>query len=342
MSVRKVGYLEEFEVREAILESNTSSVSILSFGAITKNWRICVDGSIIPILLGFDSLAAYQADKNFIGIIAGRVANRVNRGRFNLNGVEYYLSLNDYPHHLHGGLVGFGKRNWNLEFDSKKCAVQLTYVSGHLEEGYPGVVDVKVIVGLEGNTLTYEMVAIPDRPTPISLALHNYYNLMGSGTIGNHTIESIARCYTPTDKTLIPTGEIADLQNFRKSFGESKWDLRRPKTFHQLDMEKMGIDINLVMPVQRDMKSPIARVISQTGLILEICSDQPGLQFYSGKNLSSDYVGHNGEKYKAFAGFCLEPQKFPSSITIPSFPSIVCTPEHPYKQVTVVKVSNSK
>ena len=341
MRVKQVGIIDGYEVREASLESNTSSVSILSFGAITKNWSVSVGGSIIPILLGFKSLEAYQEDKNFMGIIAGRVANRVRNGTFKLNNIVYQLPVNAHPNHLHGGNFGFGKKNWSLEIDSKNCAVKMARVSPHLEEGYPGLVDITVIISLSGNILSYEMTAIPDRPTPINMAQHNYYNLMGSGNVWEHKIESKATAYTPVDTDLIPTGIIADLNTYRLNNGESQWNLNTKKAFKRLDKEQIGIDINLVLPSNDNINSSIAKVTAENGVVLEVYSNQPGLQFYTGKNLSSAHVGHSGQNYGPYDGFCLEPQKFPSSLTIPSFPSIIVSPERPYKQVTIVKLSTS-
>ena len=256
--------------------------------------------------------------------------------------MEYQLSINDGPNHLHGGEFGFGKHNWDLDFDSRNCAVQLRRVSPHLEEGYPGAVEVTVTVTLWDNTLTYEMSAVPDRTTPISLAQHNYYNLMGFGDIWGHRVESIATRYTPSDKNLIPNRKILDLKNFKVDRGLSQWDLETAKTFNQLDADRSGIDINLVLPANRSVKSPVANVTAKNGIVLQIFSDQPGLQLYSGKNLTSEYLGYNGKKYDAFQGFCLEPQNFPSSLTIPSFPSIICSPDCHYTQTTSVKVSDCK
>ena len=342
MTVKNFGSIGGLEVKEALLESGASSVSILSFGAVTRFWNFKTAKSTIPILLGFDSLEAYQVDKSFIGIVAGRVANRTKNGCFKINNMEYQLSINDGPNHLHGGEFGFGKHNWDLDFDSKNCAVQLRRVSPHLEEGYPGAVEVTVTVTLRDNTLSYDMRAVPDRTTPISLAQHNYYNLMGFGDIWDHQVESIASQYTPSDKKLIPNGKILDLRHFKIDSGLGPWDLASAKTFNQLDDDRSGIDINLVLPVNRSLKSPVVKVTAKNGIVLQLFSDQPGLQLYSGKNLSSEYLGHNGKKYDAFQGFCLEPQKFPSSLTIPSFPSIMCSPDCPYTQVTSVKLSDRK
>ena len=339
MLVKDVGIADGVTVKEALLQSDGSSISVLSFGAITKNWSVKFGGKSIPIVLGFDTLDAYLADTNFVGVIAGRVANRTQNGRFKLDKIEYQLPINAYPNHLHGGTLGFGKKNWNLDIDSKNCAVQLHRVSSHFEQGYPGRVDVTVIVKLHKNTVTYEMSAIPDRSTPINLAQHNYYNLMGKGDIWDHYFESMATSYTPVDETLIPTGNISDLKDYRMKSNRGQWDLSIPKTLAQLDPEGFGIDMNLVLPAERNKKLPVASMIAKNGIKLEVFTDQPGLQFYSGKNLSSKFVGHSGKKYGPFEGFCLEPQKFPSSLTIPSFPSVIFTPENPYKQVTSVKVS---
>ena len=339
MFVKDAGIINGEVVKEALLESDGSSVSVLSFGGITKSWTVKFGSKSIPIVLGFDSLDAYKVDKNFVGIIAGRVANRTQNGRFKLGTIEYQLPINDYPNHLHGGSLGFGKKNWELEFDSKNCAVQLHRVSAHLEQGYPGVVDVTVMVKLHKNTVTYEMSAIPDRPTPINLAQHNYYNLMGKGNIWGHYFESVAKSYTPMNEMLIPTGSISDLESYGMKTNRAQWNLSSPKTLAQLDPKGVGIDMNLVFPAERNKEIPVAAMTAKNGLKLEIFTDQPGLQLYSGKNLSGNSLGHTGKKYEPFEGFCLEPQKFPSSLTIPTFPSIIFTPENHYKQVTSIKVS---
>ena len=341
MSLTNLGSLGGIEVKEAHLQSNTSSVSILSFGAITKSWIVKADNKIVPILLGFDSLEYYQADKNFMGIIAGRVANRTKNGQFNINGEDYSLALNDYPHHLHGGELGFGKQHWNLDFDSQSGAVQLSRVSADLEEGYPGTVNITVQVNLFENTLTYTMTATPDRPTPINLAQHNYYNLMGTGSIWDHEIKSVADNYTPTTDSLIPTGEVVLLEKKIIDGTATYWDLSQPKAFSHLDPTRNGIDINLVLPSQVNLSIPVVKVTSKNGLSLEMFTNQPGLQFYTGKNLLSTFPGSSGQMYGPFEGFCVEPQKFPSSLTIPSFPSIICTPEKPYKQTTSIKISST-
>ena len=341
MSVTNLGTFGGTEVKQALLESDTSSVSILSYGAITKSWRVKAGSGTVPILLGFDTLEAYQADKSFMGIIAGRVANRTKNGRCIINGLEYSFALNDYPHHLHGGECGFGKRHWNLDLDSQSCAVQLRRVSAHLEEGYPGTVDVTVKITLFESTLTYEMIAIPDRPTPINLAQHNYYNLMGTGSIWDHEIESVANNYTPTTDDLIPTGEVVPLETKMIDGAATHWDLSEPKAFGCLDPTRSGIDINLVLPSQVNPSVSAVKVTAKNGFSLEVYTNQPGLQFYTGKNLSSAHAGFSGQMYRPFKGFCLEPQKFPSSLTIPSFPSIICTPEQPYKQTTSIKISST-
>ena len=341
MSLTNLGTLGGTEVIQALLESDTSSVSILSYGAITRSWGVKAGGRTVPILLGFDKLESYQADKSFMGIIAGRVANRTKNGQCIINGLEYSFALNDYPHHLHGGEFGFGKQHWNLDFDSQSGTVQLRRVSADLEEGYPGAVDITVQVTLFENTLTYEMTAIPDRPTPINLAQHNYYNLMGAGSIWDHEIRSVANNYTPTTDDLIPTGEVLSLETKMIDGTATHWDLSQLKAFGYLDPKRGGIDINLVLPSQVDLSIPAVKVTANNGLSLEVFTNQPGLQFYTGKNLLSVHPGFSGQLYRPFEGFCVEPQKFPSSLTIPSFPSIICTPEQPYNQTTSIKISST-
>ena len=267
INAKEIGKINGSVVKEALLQSNTSAVSVLSFGAITKSWFVGRGHSKLSIVLGFESLEAYLVDKNYVGVIAGRVANRTKNGFFKLGDVEYQLAKNNYPHHLHGGVIGFGKHNWNLDVDSRNCAVQLTRTSSHLEDGYPGLVDVKVVISLEENTLKYEMQALPDRPTPISLAQHNYYNLEGGGGIWEHTIKSMSTSYTPTDRNLIPNGNIVDLKSYRVKDGKSEWDLKTPKAFNQLDPERYGIDINLVLPLSRNLKTPVASISAKSGIM---------------------------------------------------------------------------
>jgi aldose 1-epimerase len=339
MSVNFFGSYNGLEVREAVLENSTNLISILSFGAITRDWRVDLGSKAIPVVLGFDSIVSYWNDKNFMGIIAGRYANRIDKGKLKVGDFDYQLLLNDYPNHLHGGHFGFGKKNWELDFDSSRCSAQLRYVSSDLEEGYPGKVEVTVTITLSGNVLSYEMTAVPDQATPINLAQHNYYNLMGQGSIWNHKIESVATQFTPVTKNMIPDGRILD--TLETSVFNELLDLNfsTQKTILEADFKKQGVDINFALP-RNKISSPVMKVVAESGLCLELFTDQPGVQFYSGANIRNGELGHTGTSYKPFDGFCLESQHFPSSVTIPSFPNTIYTPDKPYKQVTRVKISN--
>ncbi len=340
MIVKSFGKNDGANVNEVVLQNSNNSVSIISYGAITRDWRVLHDSKEVSVLLGFDSLGAYKSDKNFIGIIAGRVANRIERGRFTISGTEYQLGLNDYPNHLHGGYLGFGKQNWDVDIDSSQCSVRLTRVSPHLEEGYPGEVNVTVTISLVGNSLTYEMFAKPDRATPINLAQHNYYNLMGESDIWSHRFQTIARRYTPVDKYLIPTGEIRGLKEISDGFN-CIVNHKQQVTIEELDPNKKGIDINLVIDQTKRIEKSVAKIFAENGLSLEIFTDELGVQFYTGANLVSDKRGHSGEKYKPFDGFCLEPQNFPSCPTIKAFPNTIYTPDNPYKQKTTIKICSN-
>ena len=337
MLTKSFGRNNGVEIKEAILENKNNHISIISYGAITKSWIVSHGGKEVPILLGFDSLAAYKDDKNFIGIIAGRVANRIKAGYFKIADNEYQLALNDYPNHLHGGKFGFGKKNWNLDVNSDECSVRLSRVSPHMEEGYPGNVIIHVTVTLNEDSLSYEMWAKPDRPTPINLAQHNYYNLLGQGNIWSHRFESIATNYTPVDAHLIPDGQFKNIGEL--SYGFSKIvNNGGQATITELDPEKKGIDINLVLGDSKGVCRRVAKMVAGNGLSMEVFTDELGLQFYTGGNLSSNYLGHMGSKYRSFEGFCLEPQSYPASINIPSFPSVIYTPDNPYRQKTTIKI----
>lgn len=342
MPINYFGQIDGIKIKEASLENSNNSVSIISYGAITRKWVVRHKGKEIPVVLGFDSLCAYQGDTKYIGIIAGRVANRTQNGLFRLKGIDYQLERNDFPNHLHGGSLGFGKRNWDMELDSQKRSVRLKRVSSHMEAGYPGKVVVTICITLLGNSLLYEMVAKPDRPTAINLAQHNYYNLLGKGEIWSHSFATIATCYTPVDDHLIPTGEVKNLKDLCNGLSLIGYhDASSVISIRRLDPGKNGIDVNFALPTSLSVHEPAAVMMAENGLQLQVFTDQPGLQFYTGRGLSSKAIGHNGVSYKPFTGFCLEPQSYPSSLTVSSFPSIIYTPEKPYTQKTMIRLCSS-
>jgi len=321
----ELGEVDSRPVCTAVLEDGDVRITLLSLGCITADWR--VGGR--PVVLGYADPARYLTDGNSFGIIAGRVANRIAYGRFQLNDRTIQLDCNQPPHHLHGGVRGLGKRNWSMEVAGDR-AVRFTYTSPDGEEGYPGAVDFAVTVTLDRHRLTYTMEAKPDRETPVNLAQHSYYNLAG-GPVWEHELQLAAPAHTPTDDTLIPTGEIVPVAGTRYDF-----TLSRP--LGTADTGHLGTDMNVVLDLARNPKIPAA-ILRAGGLQLRLWTGQPGLQLYNAMHLGPTPCGHDGQTYDRFHGLCLEAQHFPDSPNRPEFPSILCSPDAPYRQTLMVEIA---
>jgi len=310
------------------MEAGDMSVTILSLGCITHDWRVPLGSSRVPIVLSYDDPLDHLRHLGSLGIIAGRVANRIANALFNLDGKTYQLVANEGANQLHGGPRGLASRNWALEPDGKRC-VELRLHSADGDQGFPGNVEFTVRVQLQVNRLTYEMTAVPDRPTPVNLAQHSYYNLMGSGTIWDHHLQIESCAYTPTDKNMIPTGEIAPLDG-------QPFDFRQYKSICQADPAQKGVDVNMVL--EPTDKQPAATLTARNGLGLKFWTDQPALQLYTGAHLVTKAPPMACQTHCAFAGLCLEPQHFPDALNQPHFPSIICTPDRPYFQRLEIEV----
>lgn len=307
-----------------VLSDGDVSVALLSLGCITQDWRVPLDGVSVPVVLGFDDPQDYIRHPTSMGVIAGRVANRISGARFWLDGALYQLPANEGHNHLHGGPDGLQKRIWHSEPDGAR-AVRFTLTSDHGDQGYPGRVQLSVTVTLIGTTLRYEMAATPDRPTPISLAQHSYYNLMGQGDIaGHHLLINAADC-TPTDKAKIPTGRIAPVS-------DHGCDFTSPRA-----VGREAHDINLIL---RD--TPAATLIAPNGMTLTLNTDQPCVQLYTGAGLRPLAPLHPGQISQPFSGLCLEPQHYPNAVNTPEFPLTLATPDAPYRQTTAVTIAPGK
>lgn len=314
---------------EAItLENGDVSVSLLTLGCITQSWQVDFDGGRRHVVLGYEKAEDYLKHRNFMCIIAGRVANRIAGAKFSLNGETFFLDANDGPNTLHGGATGLGKRIWSAERDGNK-AVRFSYISPDGEEGFPGTVKFEITVTLNGHALTYDMAALPDRPTPISLAQHNYYNLAGGGDIMAHSVQIRANHFTETDTALLPTGRILPVSN-------TALDFTSPRSFGDADPNQQGADDNLVVAWG---SGPIVEMTAPQSPTLRMWSDQPGLQLYTGKHLGAGGKLHEGQTLMPFAGVALEPQGFPDAVNQPDFPSIIATPDQPYRQITTVEIA---
>jgi aldose 1-epimerase len=316
-------------------------VKIISYGAIITEIHT-LDRNHKPgnIVLGFDNLDQYLKGHPYFGTVAGRVANRIAKGKFMLDGKEYVLAVNNGPNHLHGGLKGFDKKVWKAEpvESAEGSALKLTCTSSDGEEGYPGNLTATVVYTLtDRNELKMEYTATTDKATPINLTNHSYFNLAGSGDVLNHELLLNCDRYTPTDATLIPTGEISPVRG-------SGLDFTRPKAIGQ-DIQQYyafakGYDHNLVINGGGKSLTLAARVVEpKSGRVMECSTDQPGVQLYTGNHLDGTLKGVGGVTYQQHAGFCLETQHYPDSINKPHFPSVVLRPGATYRTTTIYAFS---
>jgi aldose 1-epimerase len=315
-------------VEEVVLESTHAAVSILSLGCIVRDWRVDGRDGSLPMVLGFPRLDDYLRHSRSHGAIVGRVANRTAGSRFSLDGVEYALTPNEGAHHLHGGATGLGGRIWGMEIDSAAGCVALDYLSPDGEEGYPGTVAFRVTFRLDGPRLVCEMSGRPDRPTPVNLANHSYYNLGGGGTVQDHLLWIDAPSYTVTDAALIPTGEIRAVEGTPLDFTAER------------EIGDARLDDNLVLREDRDSADPAARLrCPRSGMRLELRTGEPGLQVFDAFAMTIEAPGHEGRSYGPFAGLCLEAQHFPDSLHHRDWPGIVATPDEPYFQRLEVEIA---
>jgi aldose 1-epimerase len=330
--IREAARLDGGQICEATLQNADMRVTILGFGAITRAWQVMRRGKPVHIVLGYQRVHDYFDDDNALGIIAGRVANRTARGRLPLGGRIFQLARNEGANHLHGGVRGLGKRCWAMEADSTANAVRLSYFSPDGEEGYPGSIAFAVIIRLGDSSVTYEMTGQPDRDTPVNLAQHSYYNLTGGGTVMAHRLRVPSHFYTPVDGEGIPLGGLRPVESTR-------FDFRTPAVIAEADPQGEGIDVNLALDDADKGRRFAAQLWEAGGLTLKVWSDQPGLQVYDGRKLRPSGPGHGGAEYGPNSGLCLEPQHFPDSINRPEFPSVIATPESPYRQNLLVQVA---
>ncbi|KAL0713786.1 hypothetical protein Bca4012_020764 [Brassica carinata] len=313
------------------------SVTFTNYGAVMTSLLLPDrHGKQDDVVLGFDTLDAYKNDTTYFGAIVGRVANRIGSAKFELNGQLYKTDPNEGHNTLHGGTKGFSDVIWSVENYVPTSHITFNYHSFDGEEGFPGNVTVKVTYMLIGeNKLALKMEAKPlNKPTPINLALHTYWNLHGhnSGDILSHKIQLLARKITPVDEELIPTGEITSIEGTPYDFLEPREIGSR---IHELPG---GYDINYVIDGKVGKHLRKTAVVSEkvTGRKMELWSNQPGVQFYT-SNMLKNVVGKGNAVYKKYAGLCLETQGFPDSVNHKNFPSQIVNPGESYLHVMLFR-----
>ena len=317
---------------------------IMNYGGILVSLRVPDrNGNLGDIVLGYDSLAQYVNNNGpYFGALIGRYGNRIGKGKFTLNGKTYTLATNNGENHLHGGIKGFDKVLWTVdEQKSNGSKLVLSYVSKDGEEGYPGTLTVRVTYTLTPeNGLRIDYEATTDKPTVVNLTHHSYFNLRGAGNgdILNHLLFINARQFTPIDKGLIPTGELRDVKGTPMDFLiPVAIGARIDANDEQLKFAG-GYDHNWVLDGDSNSLSVAAVVTEETsGRRMEVLTDQPGLQFYSGNFLDGSNIGKGGIKYLHRYGLCLETQHFPDSPNKPQFPSTVLNPGETFHSTTIYK-----
>ncbi len=300
------------------------------------------EGNVAEVTLGFNNLAQYETYTAYYGCIVGRFANRIENGRFSLNGQEYELAKNHGAHHLHGGDRGFDKVMWAAEsfLENDKSGLRLTYQSADGEENYPGTLDVAVIYTLDNdNALTIDYQATTDKKTVINLTNHTYFNLSGSPNILDHELMIPAQQFICSDGDLIPGGKLGDVAGTPLDFTHSRRIGDMLDDNHELMKLAGGYDYGFVLPADGRLRLA-ARVVEQTtGRVLETYTTEPDIHFYSGNFLDETYPDREGNPLQKRAGFCLEAQHYPDSPNKPGFPSTVLEPGDVYRQKTIYKFS---
>ena len=323
---------------------------ILNYGGIMT--RLLVPdrtGRLADIVLGHRSLAEYLDGTTHFGALIGRVGNRIAAGRFDLDGTTYHLATNNAPGglpcHLHGGPGGFDTVLWQSEpvVEAGSAGLCLRYRSPEGEEGYPGNLTVTVAYRLtDTDELIIEYHATTDRATPVNLTQHNYYNLAGesSGDTLDHVLTLHASRFTPVDAGLIPTGELAPVAG-------TPFDFTRPTRIgDRIDTTDAqlryggGYDHN--WGIDRSGPGLVHAATAEepeSGRRMEVWTDEPGIQFYSGNFLTPLSLGKTGQPYGARHGFCLETQHYPDALNHPNFPSVILRPEAVYRTTTLHRFS---
>jgi aldose 1-epimerase len=333
-------------VEQYILRNADGVVAkVITYGATLTDLLVPdASGETASVVLGFDRLDGYLGDQPYFGATIGRVANRIAGGTFELNGQTYKLATNNGPNHLHGGLKGFDKVVWQAEpHAGAEPSVTFSYRSPDGEESYPGNVTARVTYTLTArNEVRLDYEATTDRPTPINLTNHSYFNLAGegSGTILDHELMIAADEFTPVDATLIPTGGILPVRGTPMDFTTPT---RIGARIDQVPGPPPGgYDHNFVLRPHTDLALAARLRDPKSGRVMEVLTTEPGVQFYSGNFLDGKIHGRSGAAYVKHAALCLETQHFPDAVHHPNFPTTILQPGQTFSSRTLYRFSTAK
>jgi aldose 1-epimerase len=334
-------------VDQFILSNNNGmEVRIINYGGIITYWTAPdKNGDYKDIVLGYNTLAEYEAETPYFGALIGRYGNRIAKGKFSLGNQEYTLVVNNGVNHLHGGLKGFDKVIWDAKtiVSDSTVSLELSYLSKDMEEGYPGNLETKVTYTLNNkDELSVNYEATTDKPTIVNLTQHSYFNLTAdfNQDILGHELVINADSFLPVDNTLIPTGEFRDVTG-------TPFDFKTSKAIGiHIDNENIQLKNGLGYDhcwVLNDQNTGVRFVASAyepvSGRLLEVFSDEPGIQFYSGNFLDGTLPSKNKGMYQHRTGFCFETQHYPDSHNQKNFPSVRLNPGEKYNSKTVFRLS---
>jgi aldose 1-epimerase len=318
-------------------------IRLTNYGA-KINWIEVPDknGKRDNITFGYDTFdETLKGDMSF-GSVVGRFANRIAKGKFSLDGVVYNTPVNNGPNTLHGGPAGWHSVVWNTEIlkDSKFPAVKFTYVSPDMEEGFPGKVNAAITyTWTDNNEIVMDYACTTDKRTVVNVTNHAYFNLHGAGNgdILDHLLTLRASAFTPVDSFMIPTGEIRPVSG-------TPFDFNTPHTIGERIGDKYdqlilgrGYDHNYILDNKEEVDVTVYEPVS--GRMLEVITDQPGMQLYTGNFLNGTMTGHGGKAFKFRSGLCLESGHYPDSPNHPDFPATVLNPGETFKSTTIYRFS---
>jgi aldose 1-epimerase len=333
VSVTTVGEHRGKRVEQFRLTSDTGvTVDILSYGVAVRDWRVPVAGGERAVVLGFEDFALYPEHSPHFGAVTGRVANRIRGASFEVGGRTHALVANERGNQLHGGPEGLGMQVWDGYANQTANSVLFTHLSRDGAMGYPGNVNFTAIYTLTGNRLRLDLHAAPDCPTPISLVQHQYFNLGTADTVLDHRMQINSSAHTELGPDLVPTGAILPSRGTR-------YDMRTARTLRDETGAPLDYDIGYVLDTGRNLEDAVATVTAPEGdLTLRLWTDRPGVQVYNGVVTNVQVPGIGGRRYGKHSGFCLEDQNFADAVHNPHFPSIIHSPERPYRHWSVIEI----
>jgi len=321
-----------------LTNDNEFSFELINYGGIiTSILAPDKNGKLADVIIGFDDLSGFMQDTSYINALIGRVGNRIGNSRFELNGKLYTLAANEGKNHLHGGINAFHKVLWDAEpiDTADEKGVKLSYLSRHMEEGYPGnlFTEVKMLITNQ-NEIKILYKATTDEPTHINLTHHGYYNLNGGKThILNHELRLYASNYTEVDPALIATGRILPVKG-------TDFDFTEPAKIGARISHTGGYDLNYVVDKKSGEMALAAEMYEpESGRLMKVVTDQPGIQLYTSTHFNGTVIGKKGQKHIQYYAFCFETQHYPNSPNIPQFPSTVLKPGDVYRQATTFAFS---